>query len=208
VTDARRAERAKHWAEVYSRRGATQVSWFAAEPVYSLELLDTAGANPLLPAIDIGAGASRLVDALLGRGFADVTALDVSDEALMHARDRLGSDAARVQWVVTDLLDWAPDRRFGFWHDRAVFHFLTDPADRRHYRELLDAALAPDGLAVIGTFAADGPRFCSGLPTARYSPHELAAAIGCGLSTVAERREEHITPAGAVQPFTWLALRR
>ncbi len=208
VQDATRSERAGHWAEVYTRRGDTQVSWFAREPVYSLKLLDAVGADPGLPAVDVGAGASRLVDALLARGFADVTALDVSDDGLAHARERLGSDAARVRWVVTDLLDWVPDRRFGLWHDRAVFHFLTDPDDRRRYRELLDAALAPGGLVVIGTFADRGPEFCSGLPTARYSPGELAAALGDGLHVVAERGEDHVTPAGVVQPFTWLALRR
>lgn len=206
VPETTGVERAEHWAQVYSRCGVTQVSWFAAEAVHSLALLDAGDVDPGMPAVDVGAGASRLVDALLARGFSDVTALDVSDDGLAQARERLGAAAGQVRWVVTDLLDWVPDRRFGFWHDRAVFHFLTGPADRRRYRELLAATLAPGALVVIGTFAADGPRSCSGLPTVRYSPEELAAELGDGLRVVAARREEHRTPSGAVQPFTWLAL--
>ncbi|MCY7342236.1 MAG: class I SAM-dependent methyltransferase [Pseudonocardia sp.] len=208
MQDTAGTDRAEHWAEVYTRSGDTQVSWFSTEPVCSLELLDAGGADPGLPAIDVGAGASRLVDALLARGFVDVTALDVSDDGLAHTRERLGEMAGQVRWVVADVLDWVPDRRFGLWHDRAVFHFLTDPADRRRYRELLKSALAPGALVVVGTFAADGPEFCSGLPTARYSPDGLADELGAGLRVVARRREEHRTPSGVVQPFTWLALRR
>lgn len=200
-------DRARHWAEVYTRRGDTQVSWYSPDPGVSLELIDAGAADPRLPAVDVGAGASRLVDALLQRGFADLTALDVSDDGLAHIRERLGPAATAVRWTVTDLLDWEPDRRFGLWHDRAVFHFLTHPADRDRYRDLLAAALAPGALVVVGTFAADGPDFCSGLPTARYAPDELAAELGAGLAVVARRREEHRTPGGGVQAFTWLALR-
>jgi len=200
--------RARHWDGVYTRTDATQVSWFEPDPVCSLELLDIGGANPDVGLIDVGAGASRLVDVLLARGFTDLTALDVSDDGLALSRQRLGADAARVRWVVADLLDWVPDRRFGAWHDRAVFHFLTDPADRARYRELVAAALAPGALMVIATFAGDGPQQCSGLPTARYSAAELAAELGGALEVVADRREQHRTPWGAVQPFTWLAVRR
>lgn len=208
MRDTAGTERAEHWRATYTSRGDTQVSWYSADPACSLDLIDTGGADPEQPAIDIGAGASRLADALLARGFADLTALDVSDDGLAHTRTRLGADAGRLRCVVCDVLDWVPDRRFGLWHDRAVFHFLTDPADRRRYRELLTAALAPGALAVIGTFAADGPEYCSGLPTVRYTPAGLAAELGDGLRVVAERREEHRTPTGGVQPFTWLALRR
>lgn len=208
VPNAAGIERADHWREVYMRRGDTQVSWFSADPACSLELIDAAGVDPALPAVDVGAGAARLVDALLGRGFIDVTALDVSDDGLAHTRARLGPDAHRVRCVVADVLDWVPDHVFGLWHDRAVFHFLTDPADRQRYRDLLADALSPGALVVIGTFAADGPESCSGLPTARYTPAGLAAELGDGLQVVAQRREEHRTPWGVVQPFTWLALRR
>ncbi|GAA2541442.1 class I SAM-dependent methyltransferase [Pseudonocardia hydrocarbonoxydans] len=199
--------RAAHWHDTYSRGGDTRVSWFSADPAYSLEMIDAGGADPALPAVDVGAGASRLADALLARGFVDVTVLDVADDGLAHTRARLGADAARLRCVVSDVLDWAPDRRFGLWHDRAVFHFLTEPADRRRYRDLLAAALDPGAVVVVGTFAADGPESCSGLPTARYSAAALAAEFGAGFEVVAQRREEHRTPWDAVQPFTWLALR-
>lgn len=200
-------ERAAHWHDTYTRSGDTQVSWFSADPACSLELIEAGGADPARPAVDVGAGASRLADALLARGFADVTVLDVADDGLAHTRARLGADGARLRCVVSDVLDWVPDRRFGLWHDRAVFHFLTDPADRQRYRDLLAAALAPGALVVVGTFAADGPQSCSGLPTARYSAPGLAGEFGDGFEVVGQRREEHRTPWDAVQPFTWLALR-
>lgn len=205
-------ERAAHWRDTYTQRGDDGVSWFAAEPSCSIALLDVGGADPRRPAVDVGAGASRLADVLLARDFVDVTLLDVSDDGLALTRKRLGAGADRLRCVVSDVVEWVPDRRFGLWHDRAVFHFLTDPADRQRYRALLSSALAPDALVVIGTFAEDGPESCSGLPTARYTPEALAAELGAGpasgLRVVAQRREEHHTPWGAVQPFTWLALRR
>jgi SAM-dependent methyltransferase len=193
---------------VYRRLGEDRVSWFEAEPACSLELLDLAEVARTDPVIDVGAGASRLVDALVARRFVDVTVLDVSDEGLTHARRRLGVPAGQVQWVVADLLSWRPARRYRVWHDRAVFHFLIDPADRRRYREVLDQALTPEARIVIGTFAADGPEQCSGLPTARYGPQELAAALGPTVEPLGQRRELHRTPSGGIQPFTWLALRR
>lgn len=202
------AERARQWDAVYTRLDETQVSWFEPEPTCSLEMLDAVGAKPAHPVIDVGAGASRLVDALLARGYADVTALDVSDDGLAVTRQRLGAAADRVHWIVTDLLAWTPQRRFEVWHDRAVFHFLTDPDDQARYRDLLDTALAPDARVVIGTFAEDGPQHCSGLPTARYSTTDLARTLGDRFEVITTRREPHRTPSGAVQPFTWLALRR
>ncbi|MFC4946183.1 class I SAM-dependent methyltransferase [Pseudonocardia sp. GCM10023141] len=198
--------RAAHWNAVYGRLDDTQVSWYEPDPTSSLAMLDTAGVDPGMSVIDVGAGASRLADALLARGFGDVTALDVSDDGLAHTRARLGAAAAeRVAWVVADLLGWVPQRRYQVWHDRAVFHFLTDPADQARYRDLLHAALRPDARVIIATFADDGPRSCSGLPTARYSPTQLGAVLGSSFDVIATRREHHRTPAGAIQPFTWLA---
>jgi hypothetical protein len=193
---------------VYGRSAEDAVSWFEPEPTLSLELLDLIKAVPAEPIIDVGAGASRLVDALLGRGFSDVTVLDVSDVGLSKARRHLGQRAEQVHWEVADLLSWQPTRRYRMWHDRAVFHFLTDPADQVRYRELLGAALEPGAAVVVGTFAADGPDHCSGLPTARYSPEQLRRVLGTGIVPVASRRKLHRTPSGVVQPFTWLAARR
>lgn len=201
---------AEHWDTVYTDRGEREVSWYTGTPTLSLELLNTAHAGPDLSLIDVGAGASRLVDAVLARGHTDVTALDVSEQGLAVARERLGPAAERVQWVVSDILAWQPERTFGVWHDRAVFHFLRDPDARAHYVALLGAALQDNGIAVIGTFAEDGPNACSGLPTARYSPGELLDALGGESRWVelARRREHHTTPWGAHQPFSWLALQR
>lgn len=200
--------RAGHWDAVYGRSEEDAVSWFEPEPVVSLGMLDRLGAEPTDAIVDVGAGCSRLVDALLARGFSDVTVLDASEVGLAKARQRLGDRARQVRWVVADLLSWQPPGQYQIWHDRAVFHFLTDPADQARYRELLDAVLVPGGGLVIGTFAADGPDHCSGLSTARYSPEQLATVLGTSIEPVFSRRELHRTPSGAVQPFTWLAARR
>ncbi len=205
---SRHGLRAQHWDAAYGQRGDTDVSWFEAEPTQSLGMLDRLGIGSAAAVVDVGAGASRLVDALVTRGFADLTALDVSDEGLGLARARLGPDADRVRWVVADVLTWEPGRRFDVWHDRAVFHFLTDAADRARYVELLGASLVPGGFAVLATFAEDGPVQCSGLDVCRYSPAELASALGDVFEVVTSHRHEHVTPWGSTQSFTWLAVRR
>ncbi|SCL35730.1 Methyltransferase domain-containing protein [Micromonospora rhizosphaerae] len=194
-----------HWDGVYSRRTVTEVSWFEAKADKSMALIDDAGLSLADPVIDVGAGASVLVGHLLQAGYRDVSALDVAADALTVSRDRLGADAHRVDWIVADLLSWRPARRYRLWHDRAVFHFLTDPAGRDRYRQVLRQALAPGGYLVVGTFAADGPTQCSGLPTARYGADELAAQFP-GYTVLRAARDEHHTPAGDVQPFTWVLL--
>jgi SAM-dependent methyltransferase len=205
----RREDRAQHWDSVYATRDVAQLSWFEATPETSLTMLEAAGVTADMSVIDIGAGASRLAGELVARGFSDVTALDIADKGLAQARAHLGPAAGRVQWMQADLRAWTPRRQFDAWHDRAVFHFLTKPTDQACNRTALASALAPDGRLVIATFAADGPDHCSGLPTARYSPEGLLAALGEGhWDLIMQRREAHRTPSGSVQPFTWLALRR
>jgi SAM-dependent methyltransferase len=195
-----------HWQGVYAGRAVTEVSWFEAGADQSLALIDEAGLAAADPVLDVGAGASVLVDQLVKAGYQDVTVLDIAGSALAASRARLGQErAARVDWVVADLLSWRPPRRYRLWHDRAVFHFLTDAAERERYRRVLRQALAPGGRVVIGTFAEDGPTRCSGLPTARYSAGELAAQFP-GFAAIRTAREEHHTPGGAVQPFTWVLL--
>jgi hypothetical protein len=196
--------RATHWDGVYSGRGLTEMSWFQATPTVSLELLDLVGVSRRSAVIDVGGGASLLVDHLLERGFEDISVLDVSDAALRSARRRITSGAP-VTWFREDLLSWRPERGFNLWHDRAVFHFLTDAVDRLTYLRTMRRALSPMGAVIMGTFASDGPDQCSGLPVARYSSEELADAIGPEFDIVAVRREVHTTPTGAVQPFSWLA---
>jgi hypothetical protein len=157
--------------------------------------------------LDVGGGAAPLAGALLARGFSDVTVLDISAAGLQYAQRLLGPDAMRVRWVVADVLAWRPERRYHVWHDRAVFHFLTDSKDRRLYLDTLNAAAATGAVVVIGCFAPDGPEYCSGLPVTRYRPRQLAAQLGGSWALVAHSREKHITPAGAAQPFTWAAFR-
>jgi trans-aconitate methyltransferase len=171
-------------------------------------MLGAAGVSAADALIDVGGGASPLTGVLLDRGFGDLTVLDISAAGLQRARDRLGPRADQVHWLAADVLSWHPPRRYQAWHDRAVYHFLTTDQHRQQYLRALDAATAPGGVAVFGCFAPDGPQYCSGLPVARYSPAQLARQLGAGWLMVSQDREEHITPAGATQPFTWIALRR
>jgi trans-aconitate methyltransferase len=196
------ADRRSHWQDVYEHRSPEQVSWYQREPGMSVELIRRAGATKV---VDVGGGASVLVDRLLDLGL-EVTVLDVAEAALERSRARLGERAADVTWVVADVTEWRPEARFDLWHDRAVFHFLTEAGDRAGYRGALVSALAPGGHAVIATFAPDGPERCSGLPVVRWSAEGLAAELG--LELVAREREAHVTPGGSVQPFTWALLRR
>jgi hypothetical protein len=199
------AEHGAHWHDVYAHTAVTDVSWFQSDPALSIQLIRATGARANSPIVDVGGGASTLADRLLDQGYRDLTVLDVADNALASARSRLRQRASQVTWIVADLLRWQPDRRYQVWHDRAVFHFLTAPADRQRYRSVLHRALAAGGHIVIGSFASDGPTRCSGLPTARYSAGTLAAELP-GYRVLHQRREEHVTPSDHVQPFTWLVL--
>lgn len=197
---------AEHWAAVWAT-GAPH-SWDQTDPAPSLALLTAAGLAPADAVIDVGAGDSRLVDTLLACGIHDVTVLDICESALTVTRARLGEQARAVTFVATDLLTWHPPRRYDTWHDRAVFHFLTDPADRDRYRTVLRQATHPGSRIVIGTFAPDAPDHCSGLPVARYTPDQLANELGSGFHPIAHRRHRHHTPSGSTQPFTWITARR
>jgi trans-aconitate methyltransferase len=195
------------WNDVYER-SPSELSWYQAEPVVSLELIDALGVERDESVVDIGGGASSLAGRLLERGFTDVTVVDVAQSALAKARGLLGDAAGEVTWLVQDVRRWQPDRRYSLWHDRALFHFLVEDADRRRYLDAVERALGAGGRVVIATFAPDGPERCSGMPVVRYDGAGLAAAFGPGFELVHERREEHHTPRGAIQPFTWVALRR
>jgi SAM-dependent methyltransferase len=201
-------ERKAHWEEVYRNRATDQVSWYQSHPTVSMELIRSTGLSLDGRILDVGAGASVLVDFLLDAGFQRPAVLDVSGAALAVARERLGPRAEQVEWYEHDVLDFGPHHPFDLWHDRAVFHFLTDEGDRERYRRVLARALVPGGYLVIGTFAADGPLKCSGLEVARYDPSALAAAFGEDFELLSSRRDVHVTPAGAEQAFTFCVLRR
>lgn len=203
--------RQAHWDKAYAEKGEAGVSWFQASPGPSLEIIrGLAGTRAAgdLSLIDIGGGASRLVDALLAEGWRDLAVLDLSAEALKAARVRLGAAAAGIDWIRADVTDWQPARAYDFWHDRAAFHFLTEAADRARYRNALMAAVKPGGHAIIATFAPDGPERCSGLPVCRYDAPALAAEIGAGFQLVAARRHLHRTPWDSNQSFQFSVLRR
>jgi hypothetical protein len=169
-----------------------------------LELIETLGVGREAAVIDVGGGASKLVDHLIERGFSDLSVLDVSPAALAEGRRRLAARAP-VVWLCEDLLVWRPERRFELWHDRAVFHFLVSPDERDTYLRALHSAVGANGFVVLGTFAPDGPPSCSGLPVARYSVAELTDLLGPRFELLGTRREEHTTPKGVIQPFTWVA---
>jgi len=196
-----------HWDGVHERVGDHGGSWYQREPRVALELIHGLGMAKTTPVVDIGGGSSKLVDALLRDGFLDISVLDVSPKALELAQSRLGEAASGVHWFCEDFLAWEPSRRYGLWHDRATFHFLVEPEHRERYRSLLRSALSPDGLVIMATFAPEGPERCSGLPVVRYGPEGIVDALGEGFVCLATRREEHTTPSGTTQPFSWVALR-
>jgi SAM-dependent methyltransferase len=200
--------RQAHWDNVYTTKGEKDVSWYQDSPTPSLDLIALTGLSGHADIIDIGGGASRLVDSLLLRNFDRLTVLDLSSAALDAARQRLGERAARVTWVVADVTTWQPSQIYDLWHDRAAFHFLTDQRDRSAYVERMKKAIKPAGFAIIGTFATDGPERCSGLPIVRYDAASLAATLGNEFELIDARRHEHTTPWGAVQRFQFSTFRR
>lgn len=200
--------RKDHWEAIYADKDETEVSWHQERPVMSLRLIEQTGLGPTDPIIDAGGGASHLVDALLDRGFTDVTVLDLAGAALAQARARLGERAEAVNWIEADATAWQPERTYRLWHDRAVFHFLTEPADRAAYLERLKAAVPAGSQVVIATFGPDGPERCSGLPVVRYTPEGLHETLGPGFGLQAVQTETHRTPAGTPQEFVGCLFRR
>ena len=184
------------------------MSWYEREPATSLRVIGALGLGVSAPIVDVGAGASSLVDCLHAEGFRDLTVVDVSPRVLDEVQARLGDRAAAVTFVVHDVLTWKPDRRFDLWHDRAVFHFLVDITDQDRYVRLAANAVGSGGAVVVAGFAEDGPPSCSGLPVCRRSASDLAATFKPFFTLITHEREEHVTPAGTVQPFTWTTLRR
>lgn len=201
------ADRTEHWERIYAAMPPTAVGWYEREPTVSVRLIEAElGSSGAV--VDVGAGASALVDHLVALGDVSVTVLDVSGRALDEVRQRLGERSQGVTFVQQDVLTWEPDRRYDVWHDRAVFHFLTERTERDRYVEVAARAVRAGGRVVIATFAEDGPMQCSGLAVSRYSAEELAGVFSASFSLVEHERAEHVTPGGVVQPFTWVVLRR
>jgi SAM-dependent methyltransferase len=200
--------RQSHWEGVYAKKSETEVSWFQENPAPSLELIAQVGATGASAIIDIGGGASRLVDNLIDRGFEDVTVLDLSEAALEATKARMGHRGTQVHWIVADVTVWEPVKAYDIWHDRAAFHFLTEDRDRAAYVARLERALKVGGYAIIATFALDGPERCSGLPVVRYDPVSLGRTLGRAFQLVDSRPHAHATPWGSDQSFQFSVFRR
>ncbi len=201
-------ESGDYWQSVYLTRQADEVGWYEPDPVVSRRLVAAAVRAGARSVIDIGGGASSLVDHLLDLDLQRVAVLDVSEAGLGVSRRRLGDQAGRVEWVVGDVTSVGDVGRFDVWHDRAVFHFLVAPEDRAAYVRLAERTLAPGGTLVIATFGPDGPERCSGLPVCRYDGDRLAEALGPGFRLEASERHTHTTPGGTEQRYVYATLTR
>lgn len=198
-----------HWEHIYTSKPSTSVSWFQEHARQSMELIRQTGAGSQSRIIDVGGGASTLVDDLVDAGYAHVTVLDLSEAALSAAKARLGERASRVSWQVGDITQVAlPMHAFDVWHDRAVFHFLTTAEERDAYVRAVLRAVRPGGSVIVATFAEDGPEQCSGLPVMRYSADALHAEFGAPFTLLSQARETHHTPFGTVQQFIYCLCRK
>lgn len=199
----------EHWNHVYETKASTDVSWFQEHPRQSLELIEQSGVGKDASIIDVGGGASTLVDDLIDKGYSALTILDLSEAALAVARKRLGERAQAVSWIVGDATKAdLPVHAFDVWHDRAVFHFLTIEAEREAYVRTVLRTVKPGGTVIVATFAEDGPERCSGLPVMRYSPDALHAEFGVPFTLLRQEREEHHTPSGGIQRFIYCLCRK
>ena len=201
-------DRREHWNRVYQTRAPDSVSWYQRRPDVSLELIAASGIAKDAGIIDVGGGASALVDHLLDLGYSNLAVLDVSGAALDATRSRLAARAAAVEWFEADATTFEPPHCYALWHDRAAFHFLTGAADRARYVATLRRALNPGGAVIIATFALDGPPKCSGLDVVRYDERSIAAELGAEFELREVRREAHVTPGNAEQQFHYFRFRR
>lgn len=202
-------ETQKHWENVYQSKAADNVSWYQERPELSLNLIAAAQIAKDAALIDVGAGASTLVDHLLAEGYSQISLLDISETALAVAKKRLGEKAAQVQWLVGDITTIElPKAKYALWHDRAVFHFLTEEEQRRRYHEQLLASLAPQAHLIMATFAIDGPQQCSGLNVMQYDAESLQKFLGASFRLISSQREKHITPWASEQDFIYCHFQR
>lgn len=201
-------KRKGHWEKVFRQKSADQTSWHQDVPQLSLAMIARASLDFKTPIIDIGGGASLLVDHLLEQGYSDLTILDISVAALEQAKARLGNRAGVPVWVEADVTRFRPVRQFGLWHDRAAFHFLTDPEDRRSYVDVLTRALITRGQAVIATFSPQGPEKCSGLDIIQYDASRIGETLGPAYDLLEQREERHLTPSGGEQWFNYFRFQK
>jgi SAM-dependent methyltransferase len=198
----------EHWEHIYRTKDPTRVSWYQPEPRLSLDLIKRVAPDHRARIIDVGGGASALVDGLLDAGYTDVTVLDLAPSALALAQERIGPRAHLVTWIAGSILDVSlPSAGYTVWHDRAVFHFLTAAEDRARYVAQVRRAVRPGGHAIVASFGPEGPTRCSGLDVVRYSPEAMHGEFGSGFRLLDSAREDHHTPAGATQAFVYCLCR-
>ena len=201
-------DRRSYWETIYGERKPEDVSWFQETPAVSLELIRGAAPSKAARVLDVGGGASRLADFLLEDGFTGLSVLDISGRALAHSQERLGARAKKISWIESDIAAFVPPAPYDVWHDRAVFHFLTEKADRDAYLAVLRRSLKPGGAVILAAFAPDGPEKCSGLPVRRYDAALVRETFGPDFKLILETAETHITPWNAEQRFSYFLLKR
>ena len=202
------SQRKQHWDNVYTEKSSTEVSWYQKEPLISMDLIEKCHFQPDDYLMDVGGGASHLVDYLLRAGYQHLMVLDISIKSLQIAQQRLGDEAAKVVWLESDITEFSPSLAVDVWHDRAVFHFLIEPSERRRYIEALDKTLSPGGHVIIAAFALGGPTQCSGLDIVQYDADKLMAEFGDGFILLDQQSEMHMTPANKPQQFTYYRLQK
>lgn len=200
--------RKSQWEGIYANKTPAEVSWYQLEPAGSLELIALTGIGRAGNIIDVAGRASVLVDKLIGQGFHDLTVLDISSKALDYAKERLGSRAEAVKWIEADATEFESPKKYDLWHDRAVFHFLTDKDGRKKYVRNMNQALKPGRYVIIATFSIAGPFKCSGLNVALYGPEKMENELGIFFELVKSVNEEHLTPEGKEQKFTYCCFRK
>lgn len=201
-------DRQQHWDHVYTNKSPDEVSWFQQEPTTSLQMIKDTGSAPDAPVIDVGGGASRLVDRLFDAGYSNLSVLDISPASLEYAKHRLGENAKNINWIAADVTEFIAPQSYAIWHDRAVFHFLTEDSDRRKYVTVLKNSLPVGGHVIIAAFAVGGPTKCSGLDIVQYDAKKLMDELGDGFTLAGETSETHITPGGGKQQFSCFRLTR
>ena len=202
------SDKRSHWEQVYETKHPRTVSWFQTEPTVSIELVQNSGVKKTDAIIDVGGGASGFADCLQSRGYKNVTVLDISSAAIELSQKRLGERSRTITWYATDITAFEPPHSFALWHDRAVFHFLTNPSERRKYVEVLKRSVPKNGHVIIATFSIGGPEKCSGLEVEQYDAPKILDTLGDGFQLVEEVGETHITPQKRAQEFSYFWLIR
>ena len=200
--------RKDHWETIYTSKDTHQVGWYQESPVISLKMLDIISATKEQSVLDVGAGASVLSDELIKQGYKDISLLDISEAAFTVVKQRLEKNSDIPAYYVSDITDFDVNRQFDIWHDRAVFHFLTDAEDRKKYIARMDKLLSDNGHAIIGTFSLNGPKQCSGLDIVQYDESKMAVELGAIFNIIETHMDVHITPSGMKQEFMYFIIRR